>query len=164
MTKKPLKLDKELKLIYVHEVGINSKNEGIYEFIFSVDETAVNIDGWFWNKTPASNYAEVPTENMINKTITLTTDKFKLICLHKSDTRPYEDGYYNIIALAYEDYRGEFDSFDYEDIFEDEEEDGVAPLVFHYGMSFELIKEKLYEREIVLNEDKFIDSSKVKID
>ena len=39
--------DNKLKLIYVLKIGYNSKFEGLYEFIFSLDETNVDEEGWF---------------------------------------------------------------------------------------------------------------------
>ena len=37
--------DKKLKLIFILKIGYNSKNDGMYEFIFSNDETNIDIEG-----------------------------------------------------------------------------------------------------------------------
>ena len=37
--------DKKLKLIFILKIGYNSEGEGLYEFIFSLDETNVDVEG-----------------------------------------------------------------------------------------------------------------------
>lgn len=155
--------DEDLKLIFVLKIGYNTKGEGQYEFVFSIDEENLDIEKWCWDLEPACDNAVPPEEEYINAIYNLKTDSFDLFCLHEAVDRPYMHGYHTIHALAYEiDYQGEQDGFEeFEEMFDDEE----APLlVFHYGMTLEQIKEKLYERKIILKGTEFLESSKVNLD
>lgn len=146
-----------LKLVYVHKVGENSRGMGIYEFLFTenTEELLENVDTWIWDKKPASDpeYAQVPEEEYIDKVLELKTDKFKLNCLHESDHHSYMDGVQTIHCLAYEEENlDEFD-FDFEDMEEYEDED-MPILVFHFGMTEQQVKDMFYERDIILEEEK----------
>ena len=81
--------DKKLKLIYVLKIGYNSKNEGLYEFIFSLDETNIDIEGWCWDLVPACDNAQPPTTDYINAIFNLKTSTFDLFCLHEAVDRQY---------------------------------------------------------------------------
>jgi hypothetical protein len=159
--------DKKLKLIYVLKIGYNSKDEGLYEFIFSADETNVDIEGWCWDLVPACDNAQPPTENYVNGIFSLKTSSFELFCLHEAVDRPYMHGYHTIHALAYETEKDADDSnsgFDqYEKIFDKSEED-VPLLVFHYGMTLARVKDLLYARKIILKDKEFIESSSIKFE
>ena len=151
-----------LKLIFVLKVGYNSKGEGLYEFIFSKDETHVDIESWCWDISPACDNALPPTEDFIEKVIALKTASFDLFCLHEAVDREYMHGYHTIHALAYETIPED----------EDEGEEGglesllnvndeTPLLVFHYGMSLKQIIDMLYERRIVLKRDSFVETSSI---
>jgi len=145
-----MKKEKELKLIYINKIGYNSKDEGMYEFIFSDDPESVDAEAWGWTKIPASSNAEVPSEDAISEVYTLKTNLFDLICLHDCDDRPYMHGYHSIHALAYEDedYQGDPE---YNALY------GNMPLlVFHYGMTTEQVKDLLYERDVILKGNDFV--------
>lgn len=155
-------MDKDLKLIYVLKIGYNSKGEGLYEFIFSYDETNIEVEDWRWDYEPACDNAEPPEEEYIDATYSLKTNSFDLICLHEAVDRPYMHGYHNIHALAYEIEKIDEDGFNqYEEMFE--KSDDLPLLVFHYGMSFEKIKEMFYERKIIFRDEEFIDNSAIKM-
>jgi len=148
----------DLKLIYVLKIGYNSKGEGLYEFIFSTDETNIDVEGWSWDIDPAVDNAEPPEEEFIDEIFNLKTSSFDLFCLHEAVDRPYMHGYHNIHALAYEIEKVDDDGFNqYEEMFEDSDEKPL--LVFHYGMTFERVKDLLYERKIILRDNQFIESS-----
>lgn len=157
--------EEDLRLIFVLKIGYNSKGEGLYEFIFSLDETNVDIEGWIWDQSPACDNAEAPEKDYINAIYNLKTSSFNLVCLHESVERPYVHGYHNIIALAYEDIDNEVeqpDGFDqYEDLFTEEEDDDAPVLVFHYGTTLAQVREMLYERKIILKGNEFVESSTV---
>ena len=158
--------EKRLKLIYVLKIGYNSKNEGLYEFIFSEDEANIDIEGWMWDIEPACNNALPPTEEFINAVISLKTSTFELNCLHEAVDRPYMHGFHTIHALAYEDERQgeESNGFaQYDSLFNKEEEEQPL-LVFHYGMSLARIKDMLSGRKIILRNNEFIQTSSIKID
>ena len=157
--------DKKLKLIFVLKIGYNSKNEGMYEFIFSNDETNIDVEGWCWDLVPACDNALPPTEDFVNAVISLKTSTFDLICLHEAVERPYMHGYHTIHCLAYEDEnasKGDDGHDQYDRMFTKEEED-IPLLVFHYGMTLARVKDLLYARKIILKDKEFIESSSMKL-
>jgi hypothetical protein len=156
--------DKKLKLIYVLKIGYNSKDEGLYEFIFSDDETNVDIEAWCWDLTPACDKAMPPEENYISAVYSLKTSGFDLVCLHEAVDRPYMHGYHTIHALAYEEDREDIDENgfnQYDEIFD--KSDDVPLLVFHYGMSLVRVKDLFYARKIVLKNNEFVETSSIKL-
>jgi hypothetical protein len=158
--------DKKLKLIYVLKIGYNSKDEGLYEFIFSENPENIDIEGWMWDMSPACDHALPPTGDYINSIVNLKTSTFDLFCLHEAVDRPYMHGYHTIHSLAYEiEKQGEENNgfTQYESIFSKEEED--APLlVFHYGMTLARVKDLLYARKIILKNNEFVEASSMKLD
>jgi hypothetical protein len=152
--------DDKLKLIYVLKIGYNSKYEGLYEFIFSLDDANVDIEGWCWDLAPACDNALPPTENYINKVISLKTNAFNLTTLHENVQYAYVFGYHTIHALAFESEMEDGENADgYQQMFED---DDVPLLVFHYGMTLGKVKELLNARKIILKNNEFVDISSVK--
>lgn len=160
--KKTTEQDENLKLIYVLKVGYNSKNEGLYEFIFSKDETNIDADLWRWDMNPACDYAQTPETDYVDKVVSLKTKKFNLFCLHEAVDREYMHGYHTIHALAYEKTDDDQEGYSsYEDMYEDS---GDHPLlVFHYGITLKKIKEMLYERKFIFrdNEFSYVDSVEI---
>lgn len=157
--------DNKLKLIYVNKIGYNAKGEGLYEFIFSLDPTNIDIDAWCWDLSPAVDNALPPTEKYTDLIVNLKTSAFDLKCLHEAVDRPYMHGYHTIHALAYEDEEAEFNNdsgkSDYEKMFEESDDD--APLlVFHYGTTLAKIKDLLSARKMILKNNQFIDTSSIK--
>ena len=160
-------INKELKLIYVHKIGYNSKKQGLYEFIFSKKPTNIDYEEWGWDVVPACDNAETPTDEYIDEIYSLQTDSFNLFCLHEAVDREYMHGYYNIHCLAYEQ-EGDDIVDDYEGIFDElgsdpSNDDDTGIIVFHYGMTLKDVEKTLYERDIILRKDKFIQSKNIKI-
>lgn len=156
--------DNKLKLIFILKIGYNAKGEGLYEFIFSLDPTNIDVEGWCWDLTPACDNAMPPTEEFINGIFNLKTSSFDLFCLHEAVDREYMHGYHTIHALAYEIEKqlpegGGFG--DYEKMFEKEEDD-TPLLVFHYGMSLIKVKDLLNSRKIILKDNEFIETSSIR--
>lgn len=156
----------DLKLIYVLKVGKNSKGEIIYEFIFSKDIENIDVEMWNWDQSPAIEHKDftVPEPEYVDGVFSLVTKDFVLNCLCDAMDRPYIHGYHNIHALAYEDEDSEELSennfSDYEEMFGDKDE--MPLLVFHYGMKFKDVEDKLYERNIIIKDNKFINTSSLK--
>lgn len=157
-------MDKDkLKLIYVLKIGYDSKNNGLYEFIFSNDITNIDAESWCWDISPAINNARPPEKEYIDKIINLKTNSFDLFCLHEAVDREYMHGYHTIHALAYETDKNIDNGFeDYETMFDDNDDDNPL-LVFHYGMSLTTIIELLDSRKIILRNDEFIEVSSIEI-
>lgn len=126
-------------LIYVHKIGTNHKDVGYYEFLFTTTPYKVDIEAWGWDERPASTKALPPTEEYISKVMTLKISRFQFTVLHQSNLFTYMDGFDKVIALAWEEENEEL-------------EDDVKRLVFHYGDSYQDVQDKLYARDIVLKE------------
>jgi hypothetical protein len=158
--------DNKLKLIYILKIGYNSNNEGLYEFIFSLDETNIDVDGWCWDLSPACDNAIPPTTEYIDVIFNLKTSSFDLFCLHEAVDRPYMHGYHTIHALAYEKLDENDDSnggaSDYDKMFVKENTDDLPLLVFHYGMTLAKVKDLLIARKIILKNKEFVETSSIK--
>jgi len=149
----------EEKLIYVHKIGYDAMGEGMYQFIFAKNTEEIDGEGWGWEESPASNNAEPPDKEHIDKILDLKTNLFDLVCLHEANDRPYMHGYHTIHALAYENddptetnVESEFDMV-YDDL---------PLLVFHFGMPISQVVDIFYERDIVLKNDEFVHNTKIK--
>lgn len=157
--------DNKLKLIYVLKIGYNSKEEGLYEFIFSLDETNIDIEGWCWDISPACDNSMPPSEEFVEAIFSLKTKTFDMFCLHEAVDREYMHGYHTIHALAYETERMIEDNSngfsDYQKMFE-ESRDDLPLLVFHYGMSLAKVKDMLNARKIILKNNEFVETNSIK--
>ncbi len=127
-------------LIYINELGPNYKNDNIYEFIFS--ESLTDIWGESWESKPSNGYPSPPDIEYINKVGVLKNDKIKMSVIQNSDYFSMIDAIDGVIALSWED------ETDYVD-FETEKR-----LVFRFGDDEQSVKDKLYERDIVLEFEK----------
>jgi hypothetical protein len=156
--------ENKLKLIFVLKIGYNSKDEGLYEFIFSLDPENIDIEGWMWDIVPACDNALPPTPEYINAVFNLKTSSFDLFCLHESVDREYMHGYHTIHCLAYEvekkDENGGTGFSSYEKMFEGDSDD-VPLLVFHYGMTLAKVKDMLNARKIILKNNEFVETSSI---
>jgi hypothetical protein len=157
--------ENKLKLIYILKIGYNAKGDGLYEFIFSIDPTNIDVEGWCWDLSPACDNAMPPTENYVNAIFNLKTSSFDLICLHEAVDRPYMHGYHTIHALAYENDEPtpQNGQGDFEKMFEGENDDDMPLLVFHYGMSLGKVKDLLNTRKIILKNNEFVEISSIKL-
>lgn len=156
--------DNELKLIFVLKIGYNTEGEGIYEFVFSLNEANIDFESWCWDISPACDNAMPPTNDFYDAIYKLKTKSFNLFCLHEAVDREYMHGYHTIHALAYETEILE-DEGTYETMFDKSEIDEDMPLlVFHYGMTLETIKEMLNERHLILKGNEFIETSSIRFD
>ena len=128
-------------LIYVNKLGSNYKGENLYEFIFS--DNIENIWGESWDSKPANGYPSPPSIEFITK-VGMLKNTLDLEVLQNSDIFSMIDGMDDVIALAWEN---ESENINF---------DTKKRLVFRFGESLETVKNKLYERDIVLEfEQKF---------
>lgn len=127
-------------LIYVNELGPNYKGDNIYEFIFS--NTLDNVWGDSWESKPANGYPSPPDLEFIKKVGILRNEKITMSVVQNSDFFSMIDAVDNIIALCWEN-ESEFINFDVE-----------KRLVFKFGETEESVKNKLYERDLVLEFEK----------
>jgi hypothetical protein len=122
-------------LIYINGLGKNYKGENIYEFIFS--DGVVEIWGESWESRPANGYPSPPDIEHIAKVGVLTTSDITLELIQNSDVFSVQDSLDGVIALGWE-------------LEEDVDFSLVKRLVFQFGDTEQIIKDKLYERDMVL--------------
>lgn len=127
-------------LIYVNGLGPNYKGDNIYEFIFSNEIT--DIWGEMWESKPSNGYPLPPDLEHIKKVGVLKNDKISLSVIQKSDYFSMIDAIDDVVALGWEN---ESDTINF---------DLVKRLVFRFGETEESVKNKLYERDIVLEFEK----------
>ena len=122
-------------LIYVNGLGPNYKGDNLYEFIFSD-----NLDVWgeSWDNRPSNGYPQPPDLKYIKKVGVLRDTDVKLELIQNSDFFSVMDAMDDIIALAWET----------------EDETNQKRMVFRFGVPEQEIKDKLYERDLVLEFEK----------
>jgi hypothetical protein len=127
-------------LIYVNELGPNYKGDNIYEFIFS--DTIDNIWGENWESKPSNGYPLPPDLEFVKKVGVLKNDLITMSVIQNSDYFSMMDCLDGVVALAWEN---ESDYVDFSH---------KKRLVFLFGDTEESVKDKLYERDIVLEIEK----------
>lgn len=127
-------------LIFVNELGPNYKGDNIYEFIFS--DTVKDIWGESWESSPSNGYPSPPDLEHIKKVGVLKNDTIQLEVIQNSDYFCMTDSMDGVIALGWEKESDEID-FTYQ-----------KRLVFNFGEDEQKVKDKLYERDIVLEFEK----------
>jgi hypothetical protein len=128
-----------IKLIYINGLGPNYKGDNIYEFIFS-DTT--EVFGENWESKPANGYPSPPDMEYIRKVGNMINEEISFELIQDSDVFSVLDSMDGVIALGWEK---ETDAVDFS---------LVKRLVFNFGDTEEDIKNKLYERDIVLQFEK----------
>ena len=123
------------KLIYVNGLGPNYKGDNLYEFIFSDTE---DVWGESWESKPSNGYPGPPELKYIKKVGVLRNTDVKLELIQNSDFFCMIDAMDDVVALAWES----------------EETEGQKRLVFRFGTSEQEIKDKLYEKDLVLEFEK----------
>jgi hypothetical protein len=123
-------------LIYINGLGPNYKGDNIYEFIFS---DSFDVWGENWDSKPAHGHPLPPEIKYISKVGVLRNTEVVLDLVQNSDYMGVIDAMEDIIALGWEtdDSCGE-----------------NKRLVFKFGEPEQNIKDKLYERDIVLEFEK----------
>jgi hypothetical protein len=124
-------------LIYVNGLGPNYKGDNLYEFIFS---NGLEVWGESWESKPSNGYPSPPELQYIKRVGVLRDTDVKLELIQDSDFFSMIDSMDDVVALAWEE----------------EETEGQKRLVFRFGSSEEEIKNKLYERDLVLEFEKKI--------
>lgn len=122
-------------LIYVNGLGPNYKGDNLYEFIFS---DSLDVWGDSWESKPSNGYPTPPELQYIKKVGVLRDTDIKLELIQNSDFFSMIDAMDDVIALAWES----------------EEIDNKKRIVFRFGETEEEVKDKLYERDLVLQFEK----------
>ena len=123
------------KLIFVNGLGPNYKGDNLYEFIFS-DTT--DVWGESWESKPSNGYPTPPELKYIKKVGVLRNTDIKLELIQNSDFFSMIDAMDDVVALAWES----------------EDETNKGRLVFRFGQTEKEIKDKLYERDLILEFEK----------
>lgn len=123
-------------LIFINELGPNFKGDNIYEFIFS--NNLKEIWGENWESKPANSNPLPPDIEHINKVGVLTNNNIKMEVIQNSDFFTMSDCQDGVICLGWEKESDEID-FSIK-----------KRLVFNYGEDEKNVKNKLYERDIIL--------------
>lgn len=122
-------------LIFVNGLGPDYKGDRIYEFIFS---ESLDVWGESWESKPSNSYPAPPDLKYIKKVGVLKNTDIKLELIQNSDYFSMEEAIDDVVALAWES-----------DILE-----GQKRLVFRFGEEESVIKDKLYERDLILEFEK----------
>jgi hypothetical protein len=117
-------------LVFVNGLGANYKGNRTYEFVFANNKDVFGDD---WETTPANGNPTSPNVEEITKVGVLNREGIELELVQNSDFFCMKDAVDNVIALAWET-----------------DTDIDERLVFHYGMSEKEVKDKLYEKDIIL--------------
>ena len=123
------------KLIYVNGLGPNYKGDNLYEFIFS-DTTDVWGDSW--ESKPSNGYPTPPELKYIKKVGVLRNTDIILELIQNSDFFSMIVAMDDVVELAWES----------------EDETNKGRLVFRFGQTEQEIKDKLYERDLILEFEK----------
>ena len=127
------------RLIYINGMGPNFRGDNIYEIIFS---DTLEVFGENWESKPANGYPLPPDMEYIKKVGTLVNEDIVFELVQDSDVFSVIDSMDNVIALGWEKETNDIDF------------SLTKRLVFHFGDTEEEVKNKLYERDIVLQFEK----------
>ena len=130
-----------MNLIYINELGPNYKGENIYEFIFT-ENSNDEIWGNDWDAKPANGYPSPPDIEYVKKVGVLKNNEITLAVIQNSDYFCMADAIDGVIVLGWENDENEVDF------------GSNKRLVFRYGDDEQMVKDKLYERDIVLEFEK----------
>jgi hypothetical protein len=122
-------------LTYVNGLGPNYKGDNLYEFIFS---DSLDVWGESWESKPSNGYPTPPELQYVKKVGVLRNTDLKLELIQNSDFFCMIDAMDDVVALAWEQ----------------EESEGQKRMVFRFGSSEQEIKDKLYERDLILEFEK----------
>jgi hypothetical protein len=122
-------------LIFVNGLGPNYKGDNLYEFIFS---DSLDVWGESWESKPSNGYPTPPELKYIKKVGVLKKTDVKLELIQNSDFFCMIDALDDVVALAWEP----------------DEVRGQKRMVFRFGETEQQIKDKLYERDLILEFEK----------
>ena len=122
-------------LTYINGLGPDYKGNNLYEFIFSE-----NLEVWgdSWEASPSNGYPTPPHLEHIDKVGVLRNSDVKLELVQNSDYFSMSDAMDGVIAIGWEI---------------DEYEENNR-LVFKFGEEEESVKNKLYEKDLILELEK----------
>lgn len=117
-------------LVFVNGLGANYKGNKTYEFIFSKTNEVWGDD---WDSEPANGNPTPPDTSEIIKVGVLNREEIDMELIQDSDFFSMKDAVDRVVALAWE-----------------KDKDIKTRMVFHYGMTEQEVKDRLYEQDIIL--------------
>lgn len=129
-------------LIFINGLGADYKGNHMYEFIFT-DEIEEVWDET-WNAKPSNGYPKPPDLEFIKMVGVFKNSELEFELIQNSDFFSFSDAIDTVIALGWEKESLLSDFIN------------KKRLVFHFGDTEEIVKNKLYERDIVLEFEKQI--------
>ena len=123
------------QLIYINGLGPNYKGDNLYEFIFS---DSLDVWGEAWDNRPSNGYPQPPDLKYIKKVGVLRDTDVKLELIQNSDFFSMIDAMDDVIALAWES----------------DDDNTKKRMVFRFGTPEQEIKDKLYEKDLLLEFEK----------
>ena len=123
------------KLIYINGMGPNYKGDNIYEFIFS---DTLEVWGDNWESKPANGYPTPPDVEYIKKVGVLTNGEINLDLVQDSDVFSMLDSMDGVLSLGWEKESNDIDF------------SVIKRIVFKFGETEQEVKDKLYEKDIIL--------------
>ncbi len=118
-------------LIYINGLGSDYKGDTRYEFIFS---NTLDVWGEYWESKPCNQYPQPPELKYIKKVGVLKNTKIDLELVQNSDFFSMMDAMDDVVALGWEK----------------DESENRNRLVFRFGEDEKKIKDKIYERDLIL--------------
>jgi len=128
-----------MRLVYVNELGPNFKGNYVYEFIFSSNK---DVWGEEWESSPANRKPLPPDIKYIEKVGVFSKESIEFELVQNSDYFSFIDAIDDVIALAWE-----------KEIEEGVEISIEKRLVFRFGETKESVNDKLYARDLILNDE-----------
>lgn len=134
------------RLVFINGLGPNYKGDNMYEFIYCNNIEEVWDDSW--SAKPSNGYPKPPELDFISKVGILKNTTIELELIQNSDFFSFMDAMDKVIALGWEK---ENESTDFT---------LIKRLVFNFGDTEDEVKDKLYERDIVLEFEKKLQHEK----
>ena len=128
----------ELKLVYVHQKGIDIRDGFSYQFLFSSRD---DIDGEDWGTFPAMGRPQMPEEN-IEFSIEFTFD-IRLDLAKDSSFYSMYDAVDGVVSIAYENIMG-YEAYP------------DPRLVFMYGENYDETMKKLSMYDVEIKEKEWV--------
>lgn len=127
--------DSEQYLVFINIVGKNWEDDFVYEFIFS--NTTKDIDGEDWDEYPAAGKPSPPKSDFVSLVGNLKSD-IKFDVIQNSDTFTVWDGVDGVVAIGWENI-------------DDYDEYPDSRMFFMFGETLDIVTEKLYSKDIILD-------------
>jgi hypothetical protein len=127
-------------LIFINGLGPNYKGDNMYEFIFSDD--IKNVWDETWDSKPSNGYPKPPELEYIKKVGVLKNTSMEFELIQNSDFFSFTDAMDGVISIGWEKENEDIDFTN------------TKRLVFKFGETEQEVKDKLYERDIVLEFEK----------